>query len=250
MDFLSDTPTDLGFIILRNVIDSITGEYWKLSYQCVRKFYPHNYIIIIDDNSNYKFIDMPFQKKLYNAHVIKSQFPGRGEILPYYYYLQNKIFSKACFIHDSVFINSKLDTEITDYKILWNFKSITTEYIPMQKHMIKILNNSNDLLLFFDNNKNWKGCFGSMTIITYEYLNEIANKYHIFRLLHIIKNRRDRMGFEMVFACILQYKHINASLFGDILKFCRWKLKYNDIQKDIHDLSKINLPAIKVWTGR
>ena len=39
MDFLSDTPTDLGFIILRNVIDTITGEYWKLSYNCIRKFY-------------------------------------------------------------------------------------------------------------------------------------------------------------------------------------------------------------------
>ena len=109
MDFLSDIPVDLGFILLRNVRDKITGEYWKLSYQCIRKFYPNQYIIIIDDNSDYDYIDLDFQKNnLVNAHVIRSEYPKRGEILPYLYYLENHLFNKAVIIHDSVFINSYL----------------------------------------------------------------------------------------------------------------------------------------------
>jgi len=250
MDFLTNTPVDIGFIILRNVIDEITGEYWKLSYRCIRKFYPNNYIIIIDDNSNYNFIDLKFQENLYNAHIIRSDYPARGEILPYYYFLKSNIFKKACILHDSVFINSKLDTEITDYKFLWHFKSYTNKYEIRQKHMLSFLNNSNELLHFFNNNKYWKACFGSMTIINYKYLEQINNRYNLFRLFPIIRSRTDRMFFEAVFACILQYRHIQPSLFGDIKKFGKWNLTYKEIQKDIHDLSKINLPLIKVWTGR
>ena len=250
MDFLTNTPSDLGFIILRNVIDRTTGEYWKLSYRCIRKFYPNNYIIIIDDNSNYNFVDLKFQENLYNAHIIRGDYPARGEILPYYYFLKSKIFKKACIIHDSVFINSNLDTAVTDYKFLWHFKNDTTEYTTSQKDMIGFLNNSNELLHFFNNNKYRRACFGSMSIITHKYLEEINNRYQLFRLLPIIKSRKDRMFFEVVFACILQFRHVQPSLFGDIKNFGKWNLRYNDIQKDTHDLSKINLPLIKVWTGR
>jgi len=255
MDFLTNTPLDLGFIILRNVIDRTTGEYWKLSYKCIRKFYPNNYIIIIDDNSNYNFVDLKFQANLYNAHIIRSDYPARGEILPYYYFLKSNIFTKACIIHDSVFINSKLDTTITDYKFLWNFRigqlsSDKTLYDVGQKRMLSYLNNNSELLKFFDNIKMWKGCFGSMTIITREYLDKINNRYHLERLLPIIKCRTDRMFFEVVIACILQYRHIQPSLFGDIKNFGKWNLTYNEIKKNIHNLSKINLPLIKVWTGR
>jgi hypothetical protein len=262
MDFLTNTPLDLGFIILRNVIDKTTGEYWKLSYKCIRKFYPNNYIIIIDDNSNYDFVDLKFQENLYNAHIIRSDYPARGELLPYYYFLKSNIFEKACFIHDSVFINSKLDTEITDYKFLWNFNSPATDFFSsfgniIQEKMridvtqiISALDNSDELIHFFKNNKDWKACLGSMSIITHKYLEEINNRYSLERLLPIIKSRRERIFFEAIFACMLQYRHIQPSLFGDIKKFSKWNLTYNDIQKDIHDLSKINLPLIKVWTGR
>tara|TARA_Y100001958_G_scaffold111751_1_gene79115 strand:+ start:282 stop:1037 length:756 start_codon:yes stop_codon:yes gene_type:complete len=251
MDFFSDTPTDIGFIVLRNVIDSNTNEYWKLSYRCIRKFYPNNYIIIVDDNSNYNFIDLHFQENLYNAHVIRSDYPARGEILPYYYFLKTNIFEKAVILHDSVFLNSRINTTIKDYKFLWSFKSDTTKYHGRQKNMLAKLKNSKELTHFFDNNINkLQACFGCMTIMTRKYLNKINNRYDIFRLFNVIHTRNDRMFFEVVLACILQYEHVNNALFGDIKKFCKWELKYEDIIKDINDLSKIKLPLIKVWTGR
>ena len=183
MDFLSDYPIDLGFILLRNVVDEQTGEYWKLSYNCIRKFYPNNYIIIIDDNSDYDYIDLDFQKnKLYNTHVIRSEYPKRGEILPYYYYLENRLFNKAFIIHDSVFINSFLDTEINDYRFILEFKCETNEYEKEELQMINALNNNLELHQIYKNRHLWKGCFGAMTIISYTYLEGINKKYNLFKI--------------------------------------------------------------------
>lgn len=53
---------DLGFIILRHVSDIRSKELWYLSYQCVRKLYPENPILIIDHHSNYNYIDINIEK--------------------------------------------------------------------------------------------------------------------------------------------------------------------------------------------
>ena len=214
MDFLSDIPSDFGIIMLRNVIDKTTNEYWKLSYRCIRKFYPNNYIIIIDDNSNYNFVDLDFQKQLYNAHIIRSDYPARGEILPYFYFLETKIFDKAIILHDSVFLNSPINTTIHNYRFLWTFKSVNNDYHINQKRQISILKNNKELLHFFEHNKKMLACFGCMTIITRKYLQEINKRYDLFRLFNVIHSRNDRMFFEVVFACILQYKQTETSLLG------------------------------------
>ena len=250
MNLMEFPPDDLGFILLRNVRDQKTSEYWKLSYTCIRKFYPNNYIIIIDDNSDYDLIDLTFQKKIQNARVIRSEYPARGEILPYYYYLQNKLFNRAMIVHDSVFINSKLDTTVSTYKFLLEFTCSTSVYKNEELAMIKALNNNKNLLEYYNNRVSWKGCFGVMTIITYDFLRSINNQYNLFKLFPLIKTRRARICFEMVFACILQENHATTPLLGNIKHYCKWGIKYEDIKKYINDLSEIKLPLIKVWTGR
>jgi hypothetical protein len=95
------TNKTFGFIILRHVKDDITNTYWLRCYNCIRKYYPENMIIIIDDNSNYDYIT---NIDLYKTKIIKSEYHGRGELLPYYYYLHNKFFDKAIILHDSMFI--------------------------------------------------------------------------------------------------------------------------------------------------
>ena len=42
----------IGFIILRHVNNEVTNQYWLHCYECIRKYYPENKIMIIDDNSN------------------------------------------------------------------------------------------------------------------------------------------------------------------------------------------------------
>ena len=86
----------IGFIILRHVNSELTNQYWIHCYNCIRKHYPENMILIIDDNSDYRYIT---NKGLYKTLTINSEYPGRGELLPYYYYLQYKLFDTAVQTH-------------------------------------------------------------------------------------------------------------------------------------------------------
>jgi hypothetical protein len=230
----------IGFIILRHVNNGLTNKYWIHSYECIRKFYPENQIIIIDDNSNYKYILN--KETLYKTTIINSEYIGRGELLPYYYYLNNKLFETAVIIHDSVFINKYIDFTVDKYKLIWDFKhnwDITKDEI----NIIKILKDHN-LLKFYENKKLWKGCFGGMSIIKHDYLLLINEKYNISKLLDVIKTRHDRCRFERVIACLLQINSKEKCLLGDIHSYCKWGITFKEKDKFL------NLPIIKVWTGR
>jgi hypothetical protein len=235
----TSTNLSVGFIILRYVNNKQTNQYWIHSYDCIRKLYPENDILIIDDNSNYEFIT---DKILYKTTIIQSEFPRRGELLPYYYYLQNKLFDSAVIIHDSVFINKKIDLNITNYKILWDFEH-GCDQIEDETEMIKLFNNQ-ELLNFYNNKKLWEGCFGCMSIITHDYLTSINNKYNISLLLDKVLTRYNRCSFERVIAVLLQIDSKQPTLLGNILKYCNWGLPFERKEENKH------LPIIKVWTGR
>lgn len=66
--------------------NELSDKYWLHCIDCIRRFYPEKKILIIDDNSNYDFVS---KIELYNTTVIQSEYPKRGELLPYYYYLNN-----------------------------------------------------------------------------------------------------------------------------------------------------------------
>ena len=108
---------EYGFIIIRHINSVLTNEYWKECYTCIRKFYPNNQIIIIDDNSNDLFVNSE-HFIMTNTLIIKSEYPGRAELLPYIYYLKYKWFDKAIIMHDSIFIQQYIDFSTDKYKFL------------------------------------------------------------------------------------------------------------------------------------
>ena len=226
--------------MLRHVDSAITNSYWIKCYNSIRKWYPENSILIIDDSSNSKFVT---NEELYKTTIINSEFPKRGELLPYYYYLQNKLFDTAVIIHDSVFIQKKIKFEVDKYRILWTFNLHTSDQIDDETIMINLFNNDK-LCKFYKNKKLWNGCFGGMSIITHDYLMYINNKYNISKLLDVVLTRYNRCSFERVIACILQIENTTESLLGDIGKYCPWGITLNDINK------YSDLPLLKVWTGR
>lgn len=209
----------LGFIVLRHVNNELTNKYWIKCYDCIRKHYPENEIIIIDDNSNYEFIT---HKDLYKTLIINSEYHQRGELLPYYYYLRNKLFDTAIILHDSVFlmkpINSKIIENIKTVRFLWHFQP----HIPVEEEMptsilmpktlgaqqkqLQMINLYNDkgLIDFFDL-KLWNGCFGGMSIISQTFLVDLNNKYDLSKLLDVIFNRAERQCFERVIGCLFLY---------------------------------------------
>lgn len=237
--------TQIGFIILRNVNNELTNKYWINCVNSIRRYYPENNILIIDDNSNYEYIT---EETLYKTTIINSEYPKRGELLPYYYYLHNKLFDIAVIIHDSVFINKYIDMHVEKYKFLWEFE----HHWDNVEDETRIINVFNDLELnrFYENKNLWKGCFGCMSIITHDYLSYINNKYDISKLLDYVLNRDNRSSFERVIACLLQKEEKKESLLGDIHNYCNlWGIDWGAVH--FNDINKYeNLPLIKCWTGR
>jgi hypothetical protein len=230
----------IGFIILRHVNNESTNRYWNYSYNCIRKYYPENLILIIDDNSDYKYIKE--KQPLYKTLNINSEYHGRGELLPYYYYLQHKLFDIAVIIHDSVFINKYIDFNVNKYKILWFFEH-DWDQIEDEKNMINLFNDE-ELRIFYENKHLWKGCFGCMSIIRHDYLMFINNKYDISKLIDVVNTRYNRCSFERVIACLLQKNEKTETLLGSIHTYCKWGITFEE--KDNYT----DLPLIKVWTGR
>jgi len=196
-------------------------------------------ILIIDDNSNTQYVT---NIELYKTTIINSEYHGRGELLPYYYYLHNKLFDVAIIIHDSVFINSNIDFNVDKYKILWKFEH-DWDQIEDETKMIKLFNDP-ELLAFYENKNLWKGCFGCMSIIRHDFLTFINSKYDISKLLDCVLTRYNRCSFERVIACLLQKNEKLQTLLGDIHKYCNWGIRFEDKQFYQH------LPVIKVWTAR
>ena len=229
----------IGFIILRHVNSEFVNQYWIKCYNSIRKYYPENHIIIIDDNSNKTYIT-PLQ--LYKTTIIHSEYPRRGELLPYYYYLHNKLFDTAVIIHDSVFINSYIDLTVDKYKILWEAEH-DWDQIEDETKMITLFNDP-VLSDFYNNKQLWKVCFGGMSIITHDYLTHINSKYDISKLLNCVLTRYNRISLERVIGCILQKEAPKQTLLGNIHRYCPYGLSINKIDNYQH------LPIIKVWTGR
>lgn len=231
----------IGFIVLRHVNSKSTNKYWIKCVDSIRQYYPENNILIIDDNSDYQYIT---EKTLYKTTIINSEYPQRGELLPYYYYLHNKLFDTAVIIHDSVFVNRYINyISVKKYKFIWDFTHDCGDQIEDETRMINVFNDL-ELNKFYKNKNLWKGCFGCMTIITHDYLTYINNKYDISKLLDCVLNRYNRHSFERVIACLLQKEGNQKTLLGNIHKYCRWGIRFNEIN------NYKNLPLIKCWSGR
>lgn len=253
-----------GFIIIRHVNSLKTNKYWNQSVRLLKTLYPFTQIVIIDDNSNYNFIKA--DDEYTNVKIIQSEFHGRGELLPYYYYLKYKFFKNAVIIHDSVFFHKRIPFEkLNKVNVLplWVF-SPDKEDINNRKRIVSHLKNNqiidrhfqyNDTILMPSDKNKWLGCFGVQSYINLGFLEGIEIKYGITLLIAAVKCRKDRCCLERVFGCIFctEYKNIlNGrvnSLLGNIIKYQRWGYSYDEY---LMDLQKGTIPAsiVKVWTGR
>ena len=231
----------LGFILLRHVNSEQSNEYWKLAYASIRKYYT-NPIVIIDDNSTDFLTPMPMK----NTIVIQSEYPARGELLPYYYYAKHKWFDQAVIIHDSVFINKKIDFHVHNYKFLWEFTEHKYDVPLKEKKLIRALKNHEELMDLYET-KQWKGCFGAMMIIRHTFLKQVDKQYDLSRLIPLIQTRDDRKRLERVIACMFQTKATAVSILGNIFDYGSNPFYYSfkDYLK-----RKPTLPIIKVWSGR
>ena len=249
-----------GFIITRHVNSEQTNQYWNHAVRSIRRFYPFRKIVIIDDNSNQTYVKADFEYK--NLQIVQSEYPGRGELLPYYYFYKNKYFPNAVILHDSVFFHKRIHFEkLNQMKFLplWHFN--LSENVNNCKRISKCLNHAASIefklemdsldIFSFKPADIWYGCFGVQSYINYEFLSHIQNKYNLFRLLNCVLTRTDRCSLERVMGVIFHlelpklYKY--PSLLGDILKYQTYGGTFEEY---CANYKKIRKPLVKVWTGR
>lgn len=256
---------DFGFIITRHVNSEKTNNYWNHSIICIRKFYPKKKIIVIDDNSNKLYVK-PFNDYS-NVKYIESEYPGRGELLPYIYFLKYKFFENAVIIHDSVFFHRRINFEKINMPIipLWHFVA-DRENESNIKRIASELKNSNlfkttfdqvepkNKLLFSNKNIKWAGIFGVQSYINHSFLKNIDNKYNITSLLYAVKNRTDRCALERIMAILFYNEYPRLieikSLLGTIHNYMKWGYSYDNYINDIKKYKGAIRPIVKVWTGR
>ena len=244
------------FVILRHLRTTRDNDLWISSYNSIRKFYT-NKIVIIDDNSSINTVD----GKLANVEVIKSEFNGAGEILPYYYFLKYKWADRMIFLHDSMFINRPFrDTELdNNIKFHWYFNKSKEGDFRKIINYVSMLTNSTELQAFAtDPDTTWFGCFGATSICDLATVQYLEEEYKIFsNLVLAIRTRKDRETFERVFGIVLYYEGIfnddNCSNYGDILKYPgAFESENNNMETATHILRQRGYDSaiIKVWRGR
>ena len=253
---------NFGFIVTRHVNCERTNKYWNRCVRCIRKFYPNNKIVIIDDNSDQNFVKA--EKEYKNLEVIISEFPGRGELLPYYYFYKKHFFDNAVIIHDSVFFHKRVNFENVRQQVipLWHFNS-DKENINNIIRLTYYLNNNNSILNELTDNSiktlgfkkyKWFGCFGVQSYINFNFLSELQENYSIFNLLNVVKNRSDRCCLERIFGIIFfinqKYLYKQKSIFGNIMTYSKWGYTFEDYCSFLEKNKASPLPLVKVWTGR
>jgi len=247
---MNNYKKDYGFILTRHVNSEKTNKYWNNCVKQLIKFYPLRLIVIIDDNSNTNLLKA--EQEYPNVITIQSEYPSKGELLPYLYYAVYKWFDYAVIIHDSVFFETRIPFENYKFPVipLWYFPNIhmNTHYDNNIK-LLNSLNYSNILKRNMIKNKKILGCFGVQSLIKYEFLIYIIKKYGLVRLLKNVNNRDDRCSLERIFAIIfwLELKSYK-SILGNIFNY-NFGFSYDEYIND-KKKNRINKNVVKVFTGR
>lgn len=255
----------IGFIITRHVNSEQTNQYWNTCIQCIRKFYPKEFfkIVVIDDNSQQHLVKAEYDYQ--NVEYIQSEFPGRGELLPYYYFFKHHFFERAVILHDSIFFQKKVNFNKIVAPVLpfWHFgretkyenKGNSMKLAGVLKQSQKIIKqlNDNDNYTNLMSSHDWMGCFGVQCVIRHSFISHIQSKYNVFNLLQVVKNRSDRCCLERIMG-VLFYQEFPGlanihSLLGHIFSYTRFGYTFNEYCEDKKN-NNIKLPLIKVWTGR
>ena len=251
----------LGFILTRHVTSRCirANRYWKEAIRCIRRFYPDNMIMIIDDGSEKECITMDGMDAamLLNCMFIRTEIPGAGEMLPYYYMNKYRLFETAVILHDSVFLQKPLEEAIVETRtaiFLWHFTRHQYDIASIETGMmIRALHNHESLVNFYYKKHLWMGCFGVQSVITQSFLNRLEEKYNFLALVHQVHNRTERSCMERVVACIMTYEEpmlfAEPSVYGDIYEYTRWGYSIEEYLRDGEN-GTLSLPAVKVWSSR
>ena len=215
-DYLSN---DYTFVILRCVKKEAYSDLWITCYDSIHKFHPNNKIVIIDNNSNTKFIK---KHNLSNVELIQYNDNGAGEILPYYFFLKHRWSKYIIYFQDSMFLNRPLcgdKCNVENFKFFWHFYPGGHDNKIIINSQLDNLKDNEKLKKLFLDKKKWFGSFGLSCIMNIDFLEFIEKQHNFTNLVKLTKNRNDRKGLERVFGLLCSLYHytdVFNSYFGPV----------------------------------
>lgn len=248
---LTKTDESLVFVILCHIRNEDDKKSLKKAYDSVIKYYPNDKVVLIDDNSSIT----PSSKDFPKVSIVRSEYPGCGELLPYHYFLKHKWADKMIFLHDSMFLCRPFFKEELNspLKFHWDFDMHEWDDDSVINNLLGCLKSAKELIEFNILQKNeWNGCFGVTSIISLSTLEKIENKYSFTQsLIKQIKTRDDRMALERIFAILCFNENYltknDCSNFGSIQNFPCWFVKESDVD---YVTGSTDSAIIKIWKGR
>lgn len=259
----NSTRPEFGFIMTRYVRSVVHNELWRENYRCLRQHFPTTPILIIDDYSDLTLVDQNFT--MTNAAIIYSELPpGKGEILPYYYFYHKRPFNKAVMLNDGMLLQARepLRSAIlstSDYRFLWHFDEFRDNELTEQLYLISTLKHEvQDQVQTLRLQKDkWMGCFSSASIMTWEFVAHMHHTYGFLDVAAAIQSRADRMGLERLVGLIAadcdgtkSRSRDEVSVFGSILAHKKTGAYHWQDYIDDKRQGSITEPMIKIWNGR
>jgi hypothetical protein len=240
---------DFGFILTRCMRDEESAVYWIECVYCIRRWYPaHIPIVVIDDGSLPEYLarpTAPVQPWMEDVRIESvPEFPGRGELLPYYYLYHQSGGDKertpptttwdyAITMHDSLFLQAPLPIDPTsvsticplfDFDHHWDEDPETVEllsHLPDTDHR-------DTLIRTYHAKHMWKGYFGMMSVVRREFLVALQDKYNLFALMPYIRTRGDRCRTERILA-------VAVRAFLDAHRIADGSMKRPSVYGNIHE---------------
>ena len=276
--------SNYGFVMIRHITTDRHNTLWLDNYNNIRKYYPSDIkIMIVDDNSSFaplhkldsQYLASDPNLSIYYISEHAPELLSCGEILGYYMFNKIRPFKYAIVIHDSAIINKYIDFQEISKKCecgiecipIWMFDSTLLDNKDCIEILLNNLNNNDILWNTYKNQEKWIGCYGVMSVVSFDYIEKINKLFGILNtnFIKIIKTsggRKMRCSMERIWGIIMSAMHNESysiqnygnhmSYFSDIISYfiingykC-WYDNYNDYVNGIFD----KLPIIKVWSGR
>ena len=232
----------MGFIIVRHVNNKQTDYYWKECYTCIRRWYTEP-ILIVDDSSHPEFLND--NMNLVNCQIVyDTEHKGCAELLGYYYFELMHPFETAVIIHDSVFIQKRIEFTTIGFRPLWTFTKAWDH--ELEKHYLELCKDMPDIIRFYREG-HWEGCYGLMSVIRWSFVCQLK-QYGLFTVLDKLKERDHRSAMERVLGFLAYYVgsvSIEKSMYGEIHSYTRWGGTFLEYLSGHSELD-----IVKVWTGR
>lgn len=215
-------------------------DYIAECVKCIQGAYADPKIYIINDCSP---LEIPSD---IDAEIIRSEFPGAGEILGYYYAWVRREGRRIVVLDQSCFLREKLVNDSSTFRSIWT----ATHYnrAPVNwTDVLKSMYSSSELLEFTKSRSNWLTCFGCMGSCTLKFLDEIEDRHSaLTTLVSCTKCRVGSQRNERVLGVLAGMYGSKEALTSDIHQFGFGQTWEQYKSKEASCVRGIE----KVWTGR